>query len=158
MFYLQEFLPYRLYRLSESAGIGFRSVYKDRAGLTRPQWRVLATLGEAGAMTATRLGQHTGMHKTKVSRAIAALEMRRWVVREKHENDRRFEDVTLTKTGNAAYADLANQAFEYNENILKNASASERADIEKGLKTLENLMRRAGIATVSAPCDVERRG
>ncbi len=143
MFCLDEFLPYRLYRLSEAAGEGFQIIYKNRAGLTRPQWRVLATLGETGQMTATQLGQHTAMHKTKISRAIGDLEIRRWIVRERRTDDRRFEDVALTKAGTRAYQDLTNQAKAYNDKILSSATLTEQADIEKGLRILEQLMARA---------------
>jgi len=38
-------------------------------------------LGQRGTMTATALGEQSAMHKTKVSRAVAELERRRWLVR-----------------------------------------------------------------------------
>ena len=142
MFRLNDFLPYRLYRLSEAAGDGFHTIYKNRAGLSRPQWRVLATLGENGQMTATQLGQHTAMHKTKISRAIGDLEGRRWVVRRRRKSDKRFEDVMISPAGKRAYLDLADQAQAYDAKLLFRATATERADIEKGLRTLENLMNR----------------
>lgn len=142
MFRLNDFLPYRLYRLSEAAGDGFQTIYKNRAGLTRPQWRVLATLGENGQMTATQLGQHTAMHKTKISRAIGDLERRRWIVRARRKSDKRFEDVALSRAGKRAYHDLADQAQAYDVKILRLATTEECADIEKGLQTLEKLMTR----------------
>jgi hypothetical protein len=42
---LESFLPYRLMRLSEAVSREFAKAYHDRYGLTRPEWRVFATLG-----------------------------------------------------------------------------------------------------------------
>ncbi len=142
MFTLDHFLPYRLYALSEFFGRRFQTVYKNHAGLTRPEWRVLVTLGGAQTMTATALGQATAMHKTKISRAIAGLEKRRWISRCKRQNDRRFEDVELTKIGGIAYRDLIFQAQVFNSKIIHAATARERVDIENGLNALEQVMKR----------------
>ena len=73
---LESFLPYRLNRLADAVSREFSRIYRDRYGLTRPEWRLLATLGQYGTMTATAVGAHSAMHKTKVSRAVAALEKR----------------------------------------------------------------------------------
>src|SRR3954449_9421287 len=100
---LETFLPYRLYRLADAVSREFSAIYKDRHGLTRPEWRTLAGLGQHGTMTATALGEQSAMHKTKVSRAVAELERRRWLVRTADENDRRIEHLALTKAGLAAY-------------------------------------------------------
>lgn len=54
---LETFLPYRLYHLADLVSREFSTIYKDRLGLTRPEWRVLAGLGQHGAMTATTLGE-----------------------------------------------------------------------------------------------------
>ncbi|TIP68974.1 MAG: MarR family transcriptional regulator, partial [Mesorhizobium sp.] len=43
---LESFLPYRLYRLADAVSREFSRVYKDRHGLTRPEWRTLAGLGQ----------------------------------------------------------------------------------------------------------------
>src|SRR5690606_8478021 len=79
---LETFLPYRLNRLAEAVSREFYAVYRKKYGLTRPEWRLLATLGQFGTMTATAVARHSAMHKTKVSRAVTALEKRRWLARE----------------------------------------------------------------------------
>ena len=67
---LENFLPYRLARLSEALSAEIQPV-------NRPEWRVLAALADIGPATATALGHHSAQHKTKVSRAVRALELRR---------------------------------------------------------------------------------
>ena len=103
---LESFLPYRLYRLADAVSREFSKVYRDRHGLTRPEWRTLSGLGQRGTMTATALGEQSAMHKTKVSRAVAELERRRWLTRTSDENDRRVEHLALTKAGLAAYLEM----------------------------------------------------
>jgi DNA-binding MarR family transcriptional regulator len=67
--------------------------------LTVPEWRVLATLGEFQELGATAIGSHSCMHKTKVSRAVRALEGRRWLKRREVPQDRREELLSLTRLG-----------------------------------------------------------
>ena len=50
-------------------------------------------------MTATEVGVHSTMHKTKVSRAVFALEQRRWLKRTQDDGDRRVEHLELTAPG-----------------------------------------------------------
>ncbi len=71
---LEEFLPYRLNVLAAVTSQALASVYEERYGIGIPEWRVLVTLGQFGTMTGKAIGEHTHMHKTKVSRAVASLE------------------------------------------------------------------------------------
>ena len=105
--------------------------------MTRPEWRVLASLGQFGRATASDIVAHSSQHKTKVSRAVAALEQRGWLVRETDEADRRSEHLTLTKAGIRAYGELAPLARRYEEAFLKRLTASERAAISAGLDAME---------------------
>ncbi|ANK73984.1 MarR family transcriptional regulator [Ensifer adhaerens] len=113
-FELNAFLPYRLNRAEEFVALRFAAQYKARYQLTRPEWRTLAALGSTSRpMTATEVGAHSAMHKTKVSRAVALLEERRWLTRREDENDRRIEHLELTKTGIRAYGELTELAVRY---------------------------------------------
>ena len=139
---LENFLPYRLHRLADLVSREFAAVYKDRLGLTRPEWRVLAGLGQHGTLTATLLGEQSAMHKTKVSRAVAELERRRWLVRAPDENDRRVEHLTLTKAGLAAYAETVSLAKTFERRLSRAMGAARLAEFGRGLATLEAFMRR----------------
>lgn len=124
---LETFLPYRLNRLAEDVSHSFSTIYRDRFGITRPEWRLLATLGQYGTMTATAVGQHSAMHKTKVSRAVAALEQRRWLTRTRDEADRRIEDLRLTVVGLAAYREMVPLARAYEAKLLAALPEADRA-------------------------------
>ncbi|WP_292552297.1 MarR family transcriptional regulator [Mesorhizobium sp.] len=137
---LESFLPYRLYRLADAVSREFSRVYKDRHGLTRPEWRTLAGLGQHGTMTATALGEQSAMHKTKVSRAVAELERRRWLTRKPDEKDRRIEHLTLTGAGLAAYREMVPLAKAFERELLGRLSAEERMAIVSGVAALETAL------------------
>jgi len=138
---LETFLPYRLYRLADLVSREFAAVYKDRLGLTRPEWRVLAGLGQHGRLTAKVLGEQSAMHKTKVSRAVAELERRRWLTRTPDDNDRRIEHLTLTKAGLAAYGEMVPLAKAFERRLSQAMGAARLAEFDYGLERLEEFMR-----------------
>jgi DNA-binding MarR family transcriptional regulator len=117
-FDLEEFVPFRLNRAAELVSLRFAQHYHRRYQMTRPEWRALAALGNFGRMTATEIGQHSKMHKTKVSRAVRALEERRWLRREEDERDRRVEHLELTATGIRYYRELVVLAHAYEAELL----------------------------------------
>lgn len=134
---LEEFLPYRLNRLADAVSRDFARIYRERHGMTRPEWRLLATLGQYGSMTAKAVGEHSAMHKTKVSRAVAALEKRRWLSRRADEVDRRVEHLSLTRPGQAVYRELVPLAKGFEAGLLERMSAREAELVLAGLAALE---------------------
>lgn len=134
---LESFLPYRLNRLADAVSREFSKIYRDRYGLTRPEWRTLAGLGQHGTMTATAIGEQSAMHKTKVSRAVAELERRKWLVRTRDPADRRVERLTLTKAGAAVYRELVPLAKAYEAELLGRMSPQSQTDLASGIKAIE---------------------
>jgi DNA-binding MarR family transcriptional regulator len=134
---LESFLPYRLNRLADAVSREFSRVYRDRYGLTRPEWRLLATLGQYGRMTATAVGAHSAMHKTKVSRAVLALERRRWLTRAADAADRRVEHLTLAAEGLRAYRDMVPIAKAFEAGLLERMTEVDRTALAKGLAAIE---------------------
>lgn len=118
-FDLEAFLPYALNRAAESAGRGFQAIYKARYGMLRTEWRVLAHLGRFGEMTARDICARADLHKTKVSRAVRALEERRFLMRRNDEKDRRNEILSLTPAGKAAYRNLAAEAVAFDAALAR---------------------------------------
>ena len=140
-FELDGFLPYRLNRAAEAVSLSFSRIYKSRYDMTRPEWRTLAALGAVGRMTATAIGAHSSMHKTKVSRAISALEERRWIKRTEAENDRRVEHIELTPHGRKAYDDLAEHARAYQSQLAAILGRKGLKSFEDGLDAVESAIR-----------------
>jgi hypothetical protein len=86
---LEEFLPYRLNVCASLVAQALSRIYTERHKIGVPEWRVLVTLGQYGMMTAKAIGNHSHMHKTKVSRAVALLERRKLVARRAKRADLR---------------------------------------------------------------------
>ena len=127
---LDTFLPYRLNVLASVVSQGLSSIYAERYGLGIPEWRVLATLGQFGSMTAKDIGAHSHMHKTKVSRAIASLTKRRFVHRRINRRDLREAFVSLTREGEAIYADLVPIAQGFAAELSAGFTAAERQQLD----------------------------
>jgi DNA-binding MarR family transcriptional regulator len=139
-FDLESFLPYRLNRAAELISLSFSKEYKQRFQMTRPEWRALAALGSVGRMTATDIGVHSNMHKTKVSRAVHALEERRWLKRSENVADRRVEHLELTAQGQKAYREVADLARTYQSTLEKALGSGAIERIEAGLADVEQAL------------------
>ncbi len=138
---LEDFLPYRLNRLGAAVSEEFRQVYRKRYDLSVPEWRVLATLGQFGELSATAIGRHSAMHKTRVSRAVRALEERGWLKRRVSEQDRREEILMLRAEGRKVYADIIPRAQKFEGRILEGLGDDGAAELQRALAKLESLFR-----------------
>jgi len=118
MVILERFLPYRLNVLASLASNALAQIYAERFGLSIPAWRVVATLGQYEHRTARDIAAHGVMHKSTVSRAVAALEQRGLIVRRPNEDDRREELLELTGEGREIYEALAPQALAFEERFI----------------------------------------
>jgi DNA-binding MarR family transcriptional regulator len=140
---LERFLPYRLDILAESVSLSLSRIYKDKYGLGVPEWRVLAHLGQYAPITAKAIGVHSRMHKTKVSRAVAALEELGLLARSGNDEDRREALLSLTAKGKAAYDDLAPKAADFARHLLDDLSATERRVLEHAIDRLLQSLERS---------------
>jgi DNA-binding MarR family transcriptional regulator len=140
-FDLDSFLAYRLDRLSDAVSRHFQPVYRDQHGMTRPEWQVLAHLGEAETLTAREIVRRTGLHKTKVSRAVTALESRRWLERDRDDADRRIEHLTLTRTGRKGYEALTALLKAREDELLARLDSGELETVNAALRILDRMAR-----------------
>ncbi|MEP0990871.1 MAG: MarR family winged helix-turn-helix transcriptional regulator [Tateyamaria sp.] len=138
-FSLQDFLPYLLNLAAEESSLSFQRVYKNRYGMLRTEWRVLFHLGTYGEMTATEICDKARIHKTKISRAVQKLVDRRFLVRERSDEDRRVEKLKLTTAGHAAFRDLRAVAEDYEEKLRAQFTTGEVALLRVMLRRLAGL-------------------
>ena len=138
-FDLRDFLPYLLNQAADVTSLEFQPAYKDRYGMLRTEWRVLFHLGRYGAMTAKEVCTRARIHKTKVSRAVSALENKRFLSRNTVEIDRRQEQLTLTKSGLRAYEDLNARAQAYDDALSAQFTAQEAQVLRKCLEQIAQL-------------------
>lgn len=126
-FDLERFLPFLLNRAAETASKSFSDIYKHRYGMTRGQWRVIANLGCYGPLTATEICRRGSVEKTKVSRAVHALEQKGWLTRESLAEDRRSEALSLTEAGQQVFRELG-AAGEHYDAALRDRLGAEATD------------------------------
>ena len=100
---------------------------------------LLFHLGLFGEMTAKEIGARARMHKTKISRAVAKLEERRYLKRTRDEADRRAEWLTLTPAGQAVYRDLRGVAAKYDAKLSGLFKPEEAALLRQMLQRLSGL-------------------
>lgn len=135
-FDLECFLPYLLNQAAECASRAFQATYRAEYGLTRTQWRVLAHLGKYGALTATEICRRSHIEKTKVSRAVAALEAQFWLIRTPADTDRRAEILTLTASGRGVFATLGQKALAYDSALRDELGTGTARQLDIALRSL----------------------
>jgi len=136
-FALETFLPYRLVRIAEQVSQDFAAIYRKRYGLSRPEWRCLAALGQFGTITAKEIVAHSAMHKTKVSRAVAELDRRGWLERQPDTEDRRMEKLRLTAAGRRAFRNIVPLADEFERALRADLGNRATEQILAGLEAFE---------------------
>ncbi|MGE0119087.1 MAG: MarR family winged helix-turn-helix transcriptional regulator [Dongiaceae bacterium] len=134
---LERFLPYRLNVVAESVSRALSRLYAERYGISIPEWRVIATLGQYERMTAKEVGAHSRMHKTKVSRAVATLEAKGLAARATNADDLREAFLALTGRGRRLYAELAPRALAFERALDAALGARERRHLDALLHSLE---------------------
>lgn len=138
-FALQDFLPYLLNQAAEKSSLEFQQYYRGKYGMLRTEWRVLFHLGGYGRMTARDICTHASIHKTKVSRAVKALELKRYVTRSVMKEDRRNEMLDVTRLGMTVFKDLSEAAKKYDAALSEKFTAEDIAVFRSCLMTLADL-------------------
>lgn len=134
---LDGYLPYRLSVASNAVSRLIARAYEDRFGLTIPQWRLVAVLGEDGPLTQQAIGARTVMDKVTVSRATQGLVKRRLVQRAPHDADGRSHHLALSKAGERLYSEVAPVALEYEARLLQQFDPAAVEDLKRVLRHLE---------------------
>src|SRR5262245_21832905 len=129
------FLPHRLNVLSSLVSQALTRVYAAH-GIGIPEWRVLVSLGQFGVMTGKAIGARTHMHKTKVSRAVAELERRKFLTRRVNRADLREAFLSLTPAGRVVYDELAPRALEFTQRLSEVVAPADRAAFDRAMTAL----------------------
>ncbi|WP_298195924.1 MarR family winged helix-turn-helix transcriptional regulator [Novosphingobium sp.] len=126
---LANFLPYLLAITAESVSDVCAEVYRERFDLRLPEWRVLAVLGDAGALTQRDLARSTRMDKVAVNRACKALEDRGLVRRSPNDRDGRSHHLELSEPGRAIHREMMPTAFAIERRVFADLSETERQQL-----------------------------
>lgn len=108
---LQKFLPYRLSVFSNNISSLLASLYTEKFGISIPEWRTVAVLGEEPGLTSTQIAKRVAMDKVAVTRAVQNLIEKRLVRRSSSQVDGRVSHLNLTKSGIKIYDEVVPMAL-----------------------------------------------
>ncbi len=134
-FDLSRFMPYRLAVAAQRTSEELARQYRDRFGISIPEWRVLVHLATAEDVSVRDIEARVAMEKSKVSRAATRLEAQGYVTKTQHQGDRRLVRLKLTPRGRKLMAELLPLAQAYQDEIEARLGAA-FAHLESGLTAL----------------------
>ncbi|MBI1219960.1 MAG: MarR family transcriptional regulator [Rhodobacteraceae bacterium] len=147
-FDLDRFTPYRLAVAAQRTSEELARQYRDRFGITIPQWRVLVHLAQSGDVSVREIEARVAMDKSKVSRAASRLEAAGYIAKTVNDVDRRLVRLILTPRGRALMAELLPLAAAYQREIEARLGAA-FAGLEAGLQSLLGEAAKEGLAQES---------
>lgn len=117
-FDLDQFLPYRLSVAAAQVSRRFAARYAAEAGLTVPEWRVLAHLNKSGPVSVRDINARVNLDKSMVSRAAARLEQAGYLRKSTHGTDLRLVVLELTESGKDLMKRLGTIAEAFQQELL----------------------------------------
>ena len=123
---LADFMPYPLSVTSNAVSVRIAQEYRARFGLSIPEWRVMAVLGDSGPHTQRELTRLTLMDKVAVNRACKVLEERGLARREPNAQDGRSHLLQLTDAGLAMRSEIMPLALAMEAQLFAKFSDGER--------------------------------
>ncbi|WP_105169656.1 MarR family winged helix-turn-helix transcriptional regulator [Pseudoalteromonas sp. T1lg23B] len=134
---IDEFLPYRLVKLANKVSAAFSEVYFEQAGLTVPQWRVIAHLAQQKQCSAKQLCDLAEIDKSTMSRAVKQLTDKQLIELCADPNDKRAKLLSLTHMGDVLYAELSPKALEWEQGLLVELSDNEKQVLRHVMDKIE---------------------
>ncbi|BBC74175.1 MarR family transcriptional regulator [Altererythrobacter sp. B11] len=126
--HLAQFLPYLLSITSNAVSGRIAVEYRSRFGLSVPEWRAMAVIGDYGPLTQRELTRRTLMDKVAVNRACKALEDRSLASRMPNEQDGRSHLLKLTEAGVAMHDEIMPLALAMEERMF---ACFDQAELEQ---------------------------
>lgn len=139
-FVLDDFLPYQMAVVADRVSRQFARHYKEKFGLSRAEWRVVAHLSQQSSVSVREIAARAELEKSKVSRAVTRLESQGFITKTVSAADRRLVDLALTDKGRAMVETLAPIARDYQEEVLHDLAG----DADSFRRALSRLMAQHG--------------
>ena len=135
-FILDDFLPYQLAVLANRVSEGFSKRYRDKFGITIPEWRVVAHLSQAEKVSIREIYQRVEMDKSKASRAAARLVEAGYVRKKVNSEDRRLIKLSLTQKGRDMIAEINPMGTSFQDEVLSSLTPEQRQAFLDAVKIL----------------------
>ncbi|MBT2322624.1 MarR family transcriptional regulator [Variovorax paradoxus] len=133
---LDDLLLYRLSRLLSVAGGMVIRLCEGRFGITRREWRLLATLASRGELSSSQLAEHAQLDRARTSKAVGSLVAKQLISRTHLAGDRRSVVLCLTEGGQALYDELFPLVKRINADLMSALDADDAALFDDALRRL----------------------
>ncbi len=132
------FLSHRILVLSSTLGRWASREYASRFGVTLPEWRVLSVVAAHDTLTAQELAEILAMDKAIVSRTLAVLVDRKWVVVKVDPDDRRRRPASLTAAGRALCLRISQASKDRQQRLVRGLPAAKLREFNDLLAELQS--------------------
>lgn len=137
---LEDFMPYRLARLSSTVSTTIARAYDKEFGLSIPEWRVIAVLGRFPGLSAVEVAEQTFLDKVAVSRAVTKLIKSGRIDRQFADADRRRSILNLSEKGREVHDRVAKLALKFEDDLL---AGLDDANIDQFNAVMDKLLDKA---------------
>jgi DNA-binding MarR family transcriptional regulator len=134
---IEDWLPYRLWRLSRAAGDTLEAYYCEAFGLDGSDWRTLAILANYAPISAKALAATLDINQVQMTRALTRLQDLGLLSRRTDKGDKRKVVLQLNRKGNEIYQKIAPRAQALEDQIFSGFSVKERKQFLALLDRLE---------------------
>lgn len=141
-FDLGAFFPYlvRVFYLSVRDSVA--GIYQKTYDLTIPEWRTLCVIGPDRSLAAVEIVEFSSLDKVAVSRAVASMRKKGYLIKSIDGDDRRRSALKLSAKGQEVFFDLVPQMKALEKDMFTGFSQQERADFQDMMlrirKNIEN--------------------
>jgi DNA-binding MarR family transcriptional regulator len=136
--FVDDYLPALLAQASYLISTEFHVVVQE-SGFSVSEWRVLATLAGARAVSIGRLAQISISKQPTVTRLLDRMEAKGQVERLPHDSDRRVTLVRITRSGARTVAKLMELAREHERRILEPFGLARAEELKHTLRRMIEL-------------------
>lgn len=136
-FNIEEWLVYRLWRISQEAGFELEKYYSKEFGLSGFDWRLIAAVANYEPISAKGLAKVLDLSQVQMTRALTNLIDDGIISRRMDKVDRRRVILRLTKKGMGIYEKIAPKAQSVEKKMLAALSSSERKQFMTALAGVE---------------------
>ena len=155
---LDDLLLYRMSRLLAVAGSMVIRLCEGRFGITRREWRLIATLASRGELNSSQLAEHAQLDRARTSKAVGSLVAKALVSRVARAGDRRQVQLALTAQGQALYDALFPLVTQINAELTDALGTDGAARFDDALRRLQARAECMVEAAVLPKADRGRRG
>jgi DNA-binding MarR family transcriptional regulator len=135
---LSTHLPSRLIFLANGLALHAYRLYSARLGLRSGDWRIISALGHFGPISYNELVARIRMDRAGISRTVASLLRRGYIIRLTNKSDRRQSTLALTAEGVEVHDKIAPAARARDQRLTSLLTADELSQLDKILRRLQN--------------------